>query len=225
MKVVKRIIVIIITIILFSVLSFNLYNLFCQKILKQDLPSIGGYAVLEVISGSMEPTINIGDLIIIDKNASSYQENDIVTFYDVNGSFVTHRIVSIADGKMITKGDNKANSLDDATSIDNIVGKYVFKISFLGNIIQAFKNPLVSIMIFIIGILICFLISYDKKEEYADKDFLKYIDRINKKEKTKTKKVSFFTRFKKKKEKKKKKKIKRKKKPKVNGKNKKKRRK
>ena len=154
MKILKRILLGTVTIILGLLLIFNIYNFINIKILKNDFTSINGYVILEVVSGSMEPTIKVGDLIVINTKDQHYQENDIVTFYDTNGAFVTHRIVSIQDDKMITKGDNN-NTSDEATPISNIVGKYVFKIGFIGSLITALKNPVVSIMIFILGILIC----------------------------------------------------------------------
>lgn len=140
---------------------FNVYNYINVKVLKNDLTTIKGYAILEVVSGSMEPTIKIGDIIVIDTHSPKYEINDIITFYDVNGSFVTHRIVDVNGGKMITKGDNN-NSVDQDMDIDYIVGKYIFKIPFLGAFLNIFRNPLYLGLILIIGILFCYLISTDK---------------------------------------------------------------
>ncbi len=140
---------------------FNVYNYINVKVLKNDLTTIKGYAILEVVSGSMEPTIKIGDIIVIDTHSPKYEINDIITFYDVNGSFVTHRIVDVNGGKMITKGDNN-NSVDQDMDIDYIVGKYLFKIPFLGAFLNVFRNPLYLGLILIIGILFCYLISTDK---------------------------------------------------------------
>lgn len=142
-------------------IAFNVYNYINVKVLKNDLTTIKGYAILEVVSGSMEPTIKIGDIIVIDTHSPKYEINDIITFYDVNGSFVTHRIVDVNGGKMITKGDNN-NSVDQDMDIDYIVGKYLFKIPFLGAFLNVFRNPLYLGLILIIGILFCYLISTDK---------------------------------------------------------------
>ena len=161
----------------------------------QDLPSIGGYALLEVISGSMEPTIKIGDLIVIDKNSQDYAQGDIVTFTDVNGSFVTHRIKKVQKEKMITQGDAN-NTADEAMPLSSIVGKYVFKLSGLGKIISALKSPLVSIMILAIGILICFLVSTDKNGDLIPdedtKEFKKYLKKKAKEERQQKNKMQEF---------------------------------
>ncbi len=184
MKVIKRIFFIIATVVLFFLFLFNFYTFFCIKIAKQDLATINGYALLEVVSGSMEPIIHIGDMIVIDTKTTHYQENDIVTFYDVNGSFVTHRILSIKGEDMITKGDNN-NSEDESIPLKNIVGKYVFKVNGLGKILASFKSPFVMIMILIIGFMVCFLISTDKEGKpiltQEEKEFQEFIKNKEKK--------------------------------------------
>lgn len=161
MKVVKKVLLISVTVLLVLMVSFNIYNLFSLKIMKRPLTTIGGYSVLEVVSGSMEPAIHIGDMIIINTKESSYSENDIVTFLDVNGSFVTHRIVTINEEEMVTKGDFN-NTEDEPTKIDKIVGKYVTKIPGAGKLLSSLKNPFTLVMILIIGLLVCYLISTDK---------------------------------------------------------------
>ena len=228
MKTFKRVLVGIISTLLGLILIFNIYNVICLKILHKDLATINGYGILEVVSGSMEPTINIGDLIVINTKAKDFEKNDIITFYDVNGSFVTHRLVKITDDKMITKGDHN-NTEDEELPTKNIVGKYVFKISWLGNVIASLKNPTVSILILVIGVLICYLISVKDNEikEAIDEDELQeYIDNQEVEEEKEIKENKFKELFKKifkkrKKEVKRNRKKKRKKKPKTNGKKKK----
>jgi len=161
MKIIKKIFFTIITIFLILLVMFNIYNFYCIKILKQDLVSINGYAVLEVVSGSMEPTIHVGDLVIINTNEKNYQKDDIVTFRDVDDSFVTHRIKEINKDKMITRGDNN-DSDDQPMEVNRLIGKYLFKINGLGTLFAAFKSPFVMVMILVIGILTCILTSVDK---------------------------------------------------------------
>lgn len=162
MRLVKKIGLVLVSVLITLLILFNLYNLFCLKVLNQDLATFGGYAILEVVSGSMEPTIHVGDLVIIQTKAKDYQANDIITFYDEDGSFVTHRILSINENEMITKGDNN-NSEDTPTSTDKIVGKYVLKLTGVGMLLNAFKSPVVLVLILFIGILICFLVSTDQE--------------------------------------------------------------
>ena len=65
MKIVKKILNWCITIITILVLILNLYILYVKIIKKQDIIKISGYSAFIVISGSMEPTIKVDDLIII----------------------------------------------------------------------------------------------------------------------------------------------------------------
>ena len=154
MKKVQKVLIYLVGICLSLILIYNIYNMINLKILKKDLTTINGYGILDVISGSMEPTIKVGDLIVINTKDKNINVGDVVTFYDVDMAFVTHRVVSINDDMMITKGDAN-DSLDDPIPLNNIVGKYVFKINGLGSFLTSLKNPLVSIIILIIGILIC----------------------------------------------------------------------
>ena len=191
MKKVQKVLIYLVGICLSLILIYNIYNMINLKILKKDLTTINGYGILDVISGSMEPTIKVGDLIVINTKDKNINVGDVVTFYDVDMAFVTHRVVSINDDIMITKGDAN-DSLDDPIPLNNIVGKYVFKINGLGSFLTSLKNPLVSIIILIIGILICYLLSYQKEIMIDnDEEFIKYLEdkkQKEKKEKNKKKK-------------------------------------
>lgn len=163
MKRLRKLSVTAITIFIILLFVYNTYNFICLKILKKDLISLNGYAILEVISGSMEPTIKIGDLIVINVNEKTYKKGDIVTFYDEENSFVTHRIISIDNTKkeMVTKGDNN-NADDGPTKTTKIVGKYICKFSGLGKILSTLRSPFVMFIIFITSFLACITISMEK---------------------------------------------------------------
>lgn len=189
MEKIKKIIFGILSTILVIILVFNVYNFICIKVLGHDLATINGYAMLEVVSGSMEPTIHKGDMIIIDTKARYYKDKDIITFYDKEGSFVTHRILSIdlENGTMVTKGDNN-NTKDAASSLTNVVGKYVTKLTGIGVLLASFKNPFTMVMIFIIGLLACVLLSTDKDgNPILDSDELEFKKFLEEKEKREVK--------------------------------------
>lgn len=168
------------------ILGFNIYKFVCLNILKKDMAPINGYIVLEVVSGSMEPTLHIGDVIVVDTKVKDYNKNDIITFYDSEGSFITHRIVSINDKEMITKGDNN-NTEDEPTDVSKIVGKYVLKIDKGQKILSSLKNPIIMTLILVNGILICIFVSIDKygnvildEEEKEYQEFKEYLNKKNK---------------------------------------------
>ena len=95
--------------------------------------SIGGRSVFRVVTGSMEPTIATGAILINEKtDIGKIQENDIVCFWakqaDIRGSVITHRVTEVlTDGEgtvyLETRGD--ANLATDPYYVDstNLIGK------------------------------------------------------------------------------------------------------
>lgn len=120
--------------------------------------SLFGFRIYRVISGSMQPALQIGDVIIV-KKSNNYSERDIITYS--NGlTTITHRIIAINNDEVITKGD--ANEVDDKPiNKEQIVGKF-FRISnfSLFSIILS-KNVIYLIMIFLL-VLIFLLVIGDR---------------------------------------------------------------
>jgi len=119
-KIFKKTIFTIFTVFIVLLLAYNIYNFVCIRILKKDISTVGGYGMLEVVSGSMEPTIKVGDIIVIDVEDKDYKIGDIITFSKDN-SFVTHRIISLDGDYLTTKGDNINNTEDDPISLNQIL--------------------------------------------------------------------------------------------------------
>lgn len=121
--------------------------------------SLFGFRIYRVISGSMQPALQIGDVIIV-KKSNNYAERDIITYS--NGlTTITHRIIAINNDEVITKGD--ANEVDDKPiNKEQIVGKFFFRISnfSLFSIILS-KNVIYLIMIFLL-VLIFLLVIGDR---------------------------------------------------------------
>jgi len=76
------------------------------------VPSFVGYGSLTVLSGSMEPTLHVGDVVIEDRvSPLDARIGDVVTFRDPEapGRLYTHRIVSMTvsndEVSFVTKGD------------------------------------------------------------------------------------------------------------------------
>lgn len=113
--------------------------------------------IYKVMTGSMESGIHAGDYIVI-MNEKEYKIGDVVT-YVRDGYYITHRIMKINNGKVITKGD--ANNVEDEEfSMNDIIGKFIYKSNLLNFVID-YKYIIAAI--FIILYLIANYI--DKKEE------------------------------------------------------------
>ncbi|NLK39956.1 MAG: signal peptidase I [Clostridiales bacterium] len=133
---IKRIVSIILTLVILF-LAFVLIGIFIAKG-KGETPSIFGYRLYIVETGSMLPTFNVGSIIIskTPKDPATLSEGDIVTFSVGSGNIVTHRIIEVVydDTGFIgyrTKGDNPINSPDvDLLKPDQIIAVYVLKVPF-----------------------------------------------------------------------------------------------
>lgn len=88
-----------------------------------------------IASGSMSPTINMGDMVIILKcNANDIKVDDVIE-YKRKDFDVVHRVIEIykRDGVtyFITKGDNNDNRDKDPVEEKQLVGKAIGKIPFI----------------------------------------------------------------------------------------------
>jgi signal peptidase len=108
--------------------------------------SFNHYKVLVVQSGSMEPAIKTGSVVIISPEPD-YKVGDIVT-YRKNGfenKTVTHRIVGmkVADDKTTYTTQGDANNGADMKNVDKsaIVGKVLLSVPYIGYAIDAARNP------------------------------------------------------------------------------------
>ncbi|WP_434310000.1 signal peptidase I [Hominifimenecus sp. rT4P-3] len=108
-----------------------------------------GLQVFTVLSGSMEPTYQIGALIYV-KNVDPMElrSGDVITFLLDEDTVATHRIVEVVPDKIdasvvrfCTKGD--ANEAEDGSLVpcQNIIGTPVFTIPKLGYVANYIQNP------------------------------------------------------------------------------------
>jgi signal peptidase len=143
--------ILLIVVILISIsYILNLYQI-RQK--PNQIPSTFGFIPLTVLSGSMSPTIETGDMIVVRNRTDNLQVGDIVT-YKVGNSLVTHRVMEITtdNGSVayITQGD--ANNTTDGNPItkDQIVGEYQFRIPFAGYVIANLRGWLGIVLVIVI---------------------------------------------------------------------------
>jgi len=113
---------------------------------------MGGYKSFLVLSGSMEPTINTGDIVIVHSN-SNYYIKDVVTFREKDGRIVTHRIVKVQDATdstlFETKGDANRSGDEAAVDIRNVLGRVVFVVPKIGFLV-GFAKSLPGFLLFIV---------------------------------------------------------------------------
>ncbi len=126
------------------------------------------YPLLAVASGSMVPTLNVGDLIIVqggfnvsDINAD-YLTGDIIVFHKPSNpdELIVHRAVDVTDDGLVTKGDHNP-TVDNHWKVtdDELVGKVVGSIPYLGHI-PLFVHTPSGITIILILIIILVLLEF-----------------------------------------------------------------
>lgn len=122
---------IVLCVILIPILVINCI-LIVKSFTSEEVPSVAGTLPLIVLTDSMYPQIQSGDLIICHTaEPEEVEENDVIAFFDPagNGStIVTHRVIEVTElnGKIAwrTKGDN--NNTEDRLLVtaDKLVAVY-----------------------------------------------------------------------------------------------------
>ena len=120
-------------------------SLFQSNNAGNEVRNIFGYTILNVLTGSMEPSIKPGDIAIVKlTDQESINIGDIIT-YRSDESLVTHRVIDIQKESgttlFITQGDANNTIDEEPVSPNQLIGSYVFKIPKLGYLIDFIKTP------------------------------------------------------------------------------------
>ena len=138
---------VVLCIVFIPLIVVNLVLIVSSYLKPDELPGVLGVKPAVVLSGSMDPAIQVGDLIFVnDCDPAALTEGDVVCYLS-SGKAITHRIVSIAEGgdgqpPLVTKGD--ANNAEDrlAVSFDQVQGQWSgARVPGLGNAILFMQTP------------------------------------------------------------------------------------
>lgn len=154
----------VLTTVLLVVLVLAVLFFFISRIMGET-PSLFGNYIFRVSSDSMEPTLMVGDVILVQSaDAEDIEKGDIVTYKSQSGSMygreVTHRVVTepeIKNGTYYyqTQGDAAGAPLDKKITYDQIQGKYVRKLTLIGKFFNFISKP-IGVIIFIGVIILLF---------------------------------------------------------------------
>ncbi len=158
---------IVLCIILIPMLIINITLFIKSNTNKEEVPSIGGYLPMIVLTDSMSPHIKGGDLIICHTIApENVKKEDIIAFFDPAGngtSVVTHRVIEIVqeDGKLFfrTKGDNNLSEDRVLVPAENLVGIYKARIVGAGHVAMFMQTTTGLIVCVVLPIVL--LVGYD----------------------------------------------------------------
>ncbi len=128
-------------------------------------PKLLGYGTYDVVSGSMEPEIPVGSLVLVkEADPQEVAEGEVIAFSSEKDQSVviTHRVVENdkANEQFITKGD--ANELKDMNPVpySNLVGRVEKHYPKLGNImagLSTFEGKLFLMCFLAAGVLMNYL--------------------------------------------------------------------
>lgn len=116
------------------------------------VPVPGNIEIKIVKSGSMEPSIKVGSVVVV-RPSDNYAVNDVITFGEDTRDEIptTHRIISerIDSGVALytTKGDANSDADPQEVRERDIIGKVLFDIPFLGFILDFARQPIGFVLI------------------------------------------------------------------------------
>jgi len=138
------------------------------------LPLKNNYRIFSVMSGSMEPTLPVGSLIVV-KPVGEYKVSDVITYKSTakKNDFTTHRIHEIKDKDgtktFVTKGDANEEPDFESVGLDRVIGKQRFTIALVGYVLWFVKTLPGLIIIIVIPALILIYDEVDKiKKEFKN---------------------------------------------------------
>ena len=170
---------IVLCVILIPILIINVTLIIKSYANKDEVPKIGGYAPLIVMTGSMEPNIKIGDLIFVKQiDANEIKVNDVIAFFDPDGngtSVLTHRVTEIYEenGKLFFRTWGDANNAGDrlAVSEDKLVGIYTnTRLAGLGSVAMFMQTTAGLVVCVVVPLVL--LIGWDifRRRRYEKKN-------------------------------------------------------
>ena len=123
------------------------------------VPSVFGYSVMNIISGSMGEEMPTGSYILVKRiDAEKIKENDIICFYSddpaIYGIPNTHRVVAPpirteSGMEFVTKGDESADNDAVTAKGDRLVGIYVKRLYGLERLADALDGGVMMVIIIV----------------------------------------------------------------------------
>lgn len=169
---------IVLCVLLLAVLLFNCILIVDGMVHPNQVPSIGNYSPLIVLTESMHPQIKAGDLIICrhvsSEDAKTLVVGTVISFYDPDESsseVVTHQIIEVLTDEQgnvsyVTKGIN--NNIQDMFPVpsQNVIGVYSgIRFAFVGSVVMFAQSP-VGLALFIAVPMLIFVafVVFDRKK-------------------------------------------------------------
>jgi len=130
------------------------------------LPIQNNIQIKIVESGSMEPAIQTGSLVVV-KPSSVYGVGDVITFKSSSSDVpTTHRVASIegrgTEQQFITKGDANEEVDTETTSLSAVLGKIVIAVPYAGYVLDFARQPIGFALLIVLPALVVILGEIEK---------------------------------------------------------------
>jgi signal peptidase I len=139
------------------------------------IPMLFGWRPYVIQSGSMEPRIKVGDIVLASPNHNLNQLLGHVTvFQDPDfpntDRMKTHRVVSIAkDGRLVTKGDANQSADSVPVSLDKVAGIGRLMVRWAGlPLVWAHTGKWLYLLLFCLSLYLSALFVAKDREPYED---------------------------------------------------------
>ncbi|QJY46346.1 signal peptidase I [Pseudonocardia broussonetiae] len=112
------------------------------------VPAVAGASTLTVLSGSMEPTLPVGSVVVVrPRPAGEVGVGDVVTFLardpgSAETRVVTHRVVEVLDGPAFrTRGDANPDPDPGVVAAADLRGVEWYVVPWVGGAMAALRTP------------------------------------------------------------------------------------
>lgn len=142
------------------------------------VPSVFGYSFLRVATGSMEPTIPTGSLIIVRKTApEAVRTGDVICFYSedpsIEGIPNTHRVVAVegsGDNLVFTTQGDAIDMADPyPVHADHLVGVFL-KALQIGKALDVIHSPVFFFFVLLVPLSVVIVFEVLRVKRLAQKE-------------------------------------------------------
>lgn len=132
-----------VTILCVLLLLAGLGGMLLRSKASQFVPALRGMQPMVVLSGSMEPSIQVGSLVFVKKvDPATIKQGDVITFLvppqsaSAESAITTHRVMEVSNtsGQTAFKTKGDANNAEDAWAIrqEDVIGAVTFSLPYAG---------------------------------------------------------------------------------------------
>ena len=145
------------------ILGGTLYSINARRLLGNAMPMPFGIGASIVLSGSMEPTLSVNDLIVV-RASDEYAVGDVIV-YQSGSNLIIHRIVRLDGDSIVTQGD--ANNVEDApVSPAAVKGRLAFSVPAIGVLVRCMQSTPAALLLVVL--IVCLLNRSWRREREAD---------------------------------------------------------